>query len=263
MNIRLQMLCVWTGPAMIVGWLASFWPLGGFIPPPNPELTPNEVVARYLAHTTEIRLALVLSMLASALLVPYSAVISSHLRRVEGPRSPWTTTQVVSAGLLSGEFIFPIMFWQVAAYRPSYEHADLTRMFNDFGWLTFVGITSTAAVQFASIGVVILFGEGPKVFPRWLGYVNIWVALAVLPGACVPLFKAGPLAWNGVIGFWLVLVAFTVWMGVMTPMLRRVIVKERDDLASGHVPADGQPVRAVEDERGGVPLDLAGQGEPG
>jgi hypothetical protein len=212
---------------MILGWLISFWPMAGFIPPPSPSTPIQQVVATYRNHNGLIHVGLMITVLSCALLVPYSAVISAQLRRTEGKRSVWTMTQIVSAGLLSIEFIFPVMFWQVADYRPLFSQAHLVQVFNDMGWLTFVGITSTAATQFASIGIVILFGEGEPVFPRWLGYLNLWVAIGVLPGCLVPLFKQGPFGWNGVISFWLVLTSFCIWMAVMTPMLRRAVLADR------------------------------------
>jgi hypothetical protein len=222
----LQMLGVWSGPAMFIGWLVSFWPLAGYIPPPSPSDSAGHVLATYRSHTGAIHAGLIISMVSCALLVPFSAVISAQLRRIEGRRSVWTMTQIVSGAVLSLEFIFPLMFWQVADFRPVPSQVHLVQTFNDLGWITFVGVTSTAAVQFGSIGIVILFGTGERVLPRWLGYLNIWVALAVLPGCLVPAFKHGPFGWDGVIAFWLVFAAFCVWMAAMTPMLRRAVLAD-------------------------------------
>jgi hypothetical protein len=232
------MLGVWAGPAMFFGWLVSFWLMAGYIPPPPPSEPAARVLATYQHHTSLIHAGLIISMLSCALLVPFSAVISVQLRRSEGERSIWTMTQIVSGGLLSLEFIFPLMFWQVADFRPVPSQIHLVQTFNDLGWITFVGVVSTAAVQFSSIGIVILFARGPQVFPRWLGYLNVWVALAVLPGCLVPAFKHGPFGWNGVLSFWLVFAAFCVWMAAMTPMLRRAVREDGEALAppamSGH-----------------------------
>src|SRR5205823_5941670 len=133
------------------------------------------------------------TMFASALLVPFSAVITTQMKRIEGERSPVSYTQLVSAGLLSLEFIMPLMVWQTAAYRPTLRSAELIQMLNDMGWLMFVGVISSAVVQFGSIGVVLLSDERQaRVFPRWAGYFNVWVALLVVPAGVVPFFKHGP-----------------------------------------------------------------------
>ena len=46
-NLTAQRACVWTGPVMIVLWVASWVFLAEFIPPPSPEKTPLEVVDFY------------------------------------------------------------------------------------------------------------------------------------------------------------------------------------------------------------------------
>jgi hypothetical protein len=59
-NKTLQMVCVWSGPVMIVGWVASFVLLAGFIPPPPPSYSPQQVVDMYQNNTGSIRLGLCL-----------------------------------------------------------------------------------------------------------------------------------------------------------------------------------------------------------
>ncbi|WP_354700209.1 hypothetical protein DSM112329_00474 [Paraconexibacter sp. AEG42_29] len=227
MNRRVQMACVWTGPIMIIGWVAAFVVLARFIPPPSPEKSPADVVDMYREHTGAIQLGLVITLFASALLVPFAAVISAQMRRIEGPRSVMAWTQLVSAGLLSLEFIIPLMIWQTAAYRVDSNSAEIIRMLNDMGWLMFVGVISSAVVEFGSIGVAILADERDSdVFPRWAGYFNLWVAVLIIPAGVVPFFKDGPFAWNGAFAFFLPLVVFAAWIVVMTVLLRRAIDTE-------------------------------------
>ena len=235
-NRPLQMLCVWCGPAMVFGWIASFVLLAGFIPPPSPDLTPEQLVALYSGHTGVIRLGLMLTMFASALLVPFAAVISAQMRRIEGDRAVLAPTQLISGGLLALEFILPLMVWQTAAYRPEISPV-LVRLLNDMGWLMFVGVISSAIVEFACIGVVILADRrGTGVFPRWAGYFNLWVALLVAPAGMVPFFKSGPFAWNGLFAFFVPMAVFATWAVVMVVLLRRAILAEDSDTT-------GAPVR--------------------
>ncbi len=230
-NRSLQMLCVWTGPAMVAGWVASFILLARFIPPPPPSNSAQQVVDMFEHNTDLIRLGLILTMFASALLVPFTAVIATQMKRIEGERSVLATTQVVSGGLLSLEFIIPLMIWQTAAYRPDIGPV-IVRMLNDMGWLMFVGVISTAVVEFAVIGIVILADERKtNVFPRWAGYFNLWVALLVAPAGLVPFFKAGPFGWNGAFAFFMPLVVFALWIAVMVVLLRRAIDNEQHEVA--------------------------------
>ncbi len=52
--------------------------------------------------------------------------------------------------------------------------------------------------------------------PRWLGYLNLWVAMLIIPAGLVLFFKHGPFAWNGVVGLYIPLVAFAIWILSMT-----------------------------------------------
>jgi hypothetical protein len=239
------MLCVWSGPVMVFGWIASFVVLAPFIPPPSPGKTPDELVTMYSEHTTGIRLGLMLTMFASALLVPFAAVIWAQMKRIEGARSVLAQTQLISGGLLALEFILPLMIWQTAAYRPDID-PTLIRMLNDLGWIMFVGVISSAVVEFACIGVVILADErNTGVFPRWAGYFNLWVALLVTPAGLVPFFKHGPFAWNGLFSFFMPMFVFAAWVVVMVVVLRRAILDEEIEVGSAGEQTQASEGRAL------------------
>jgi hypothetical protein len=64
------------------------------------------------------------------------------------------------------------------------------------------------------------------------------VAISFMPGGVIPLFKSGPLAYNGVLAFWIPFSIFFVWLVVMPMVLHRAIVKspaesDRSILAQG------------------------------
>jgi hypothetical protein len=53
------------------------------------------------------------------------------------------------------------------------------------------------------------------VYPRWVAYANISLAIGYAPASLVILFKTGPFAMNGLISYYEVMVAFFVWIVVM------------------------------------------------
>jgi hypothetical protein len=212
---------------MVLGWVIAWVLLVRFIPPPSPTKTPAQVVQLFRAHTFELRFGLVITLFACALLVPFSAVIQQQMRRIPAGRSALASTQMASAALLSLEFILPLMVWQTAAYRLDHTSAEIIRVLNDMGWIMFVGVISSACVQFASIGIAILVDERTRpVFPRWAGYFNLWVTLLVSPAGIIVFFKHGPFAWNGLVSFFLPLAAFATWIAVMVVLLFRAIEQE-------------------------------------
>jgi hypothetical protein len=171
-------------------------------------------------------------MFASALLVPFAAVISAQMKRIEGARATLPGTQLVSAGLLSLEFILPLMVWQTAAYRIENQSPQIVQMLNDMGWIMFVGVISSAVVQFASIGFAILVDQREDpVFPRWAGFFNLFVAFLVSPAGIIVFFKHGPFAWNGLFSFFLPLTVFAIWIAVMVVVLFASIKQEAGESA--------------------------------
>lgn len=211
-----QKACAWCGVAFMVLFLLGFWVVAGFVPPPSPGWSADRVAAFFADDTDRIRLGVLLTTTASPLIVPWVVAITTQLRRVEGRFTPLADVQLILGGLLAIEFIIPLIVWQAAAYRPL-ESVVMTHRLNDLAWILFIGVVSTAVLQAATIGIAILLDTRERpVFPRWLGYFNLWTALLFVPGGFCVFFKSGPLAWNGLLSLYMPLAAFTAWMVIMT-----------------------------------------------
>ena len=234
MEARVQRVLAWCGPAMVVLWVGAFLLIAGFLPPSDPALSADGIAHIYAAKTTAIRVGLVISMLGSALLVPFAVAISGQLKRSKGAKA-LADTQMVSCALLSLEFITPIAVWMAASFRFDDQAAEITRALHDLGWILFVTVVWSLWVQVVCIGAAILIDRGPQpIFPRWVGYFNIWVAVLILPAGTVLFFKSGPFAWNGAIGFWLPFTIYTLWYVVMTWAVLRNL---KQQIAEGSEPA--------------------------
>jgi len=235
MDIPTQRAAAWCGIAFAALFCVGFV-IAGFIPPPGPGLSATEVAALYAQNHMRIRIGLLIATLASALLAPWVAAVGVQMRRIEGRHSVLAFAQMIAGACLILEFLFPLLVWQTAAFRNERDAATVQTL-NDLGWLPFLGIACTAVLQGVVIGILILRDKRSNpLFPRWGGYFNIWVVLMFAPASCVVLFHDGPLAWNGLISWWLALVTFFVWMVCLTWMLLRAINTQRYDTV-----ADGRP----------------------
>ena len=78
----------------------------------------------------------------------------------------------------------------------------------------------------STIALCVFQDDEQVVFPRWVGYFNIFVATAFLPGALIYYFKSGPFGWNGIFAFWLALFVFCLWYVVMFVVLRASIHRQ-------------------------------------
>lgn len=223
MNKTAQRICIYCGPVMLIVWLSGF-AIAHYIIPPHANASAEAIRNMYIHHAFRIRLGLIMSMFALALLVPFSAVFASQMRRIEGKHEVFATTQVVSGAVLSLEFIVPFMVWLTAAFRPSSITPAMSRMLNDMGWLMFVCVISTVMVQIGSIAFAVFLDkrENP-IFPRWFGYLNAWVAVLLAPAGLIAFFHHGPFSWRGMIGFFVPLTVYSIWMFVSVAMLLRAV----------------------------------------
>jgi hypothetical protein len=120
-------------------------------------------------------------------------------------------------------FVLPPIFWCAAAYRPERAVADIV-MLNDLGWFSFIMIVPPGILQVIVLGAAILQDKRKvPLFPRWVGYLNLWAALLFVPGGFVSLFKTGAFAWNGAIAFWIPVSFFGAWWIIMFVMCLKAI----------------------------------------
>jgi hypothetical protein len=247
MNTGTQRLMAWSGPVLMVVFLTGFGPVAGFLPPPSPHDSVRQILHFYETDTTSIRLGLWITMLAAALCAPWTVAITVQLKRIEGRTPPLSYLQLILGGLFVLEFIFPLMIWQAAAFRPGASPV-ITQRLNDLGWLMFVGVVSTAVLQAITIGAAILKDKREQpIFPRWSAYLNFWCAFLFMPGGLVVFFKHGPFGWNGLIAWWLLLTAFGVWVLTMSVLLLREAIphQEREQSVLQASSASGRPPSAV------------------
>jgi hypothetical protein len=222
-NLRSQRLCVWAGPAFTILFAIGFWPLAGFVPPPAPSLSPAEVADAFLAHGTRVRLGLQLCMVASALFFPFAALMSVHIKRIEGRYSPLAYAQLAAGCGSTMVFLFPLMNMQSAAYRAD-RAPELVQAISDMAWIPFVGLLCVPAMQNVCLAIAIFSDRSSTpVFPRWSGYLNVWVGAAYIPAVLLVFVHGGPVAWDGLFSWWLGAFAFFVWILIMTPLLLRAI----------------------------------------
>jgi hypothetical protein len=206
----------WSGVVFVVILLVGQWAIADFVPPPPPGNTMAQTVHIYVVDGDRIRIGLIVAVIGSTFAGPWSVAIAAIMRRIEGTLSPLAWLQLMFGALLVFEFMVPIMMWQAAAFRPL-DHPELTYRLHDLASITYDGLPTTAALQAAALGVAILRDRRPvPLLPRWLAYLSFWAALGFLFGILNPLAHHGPLAWNGILSWWLGLAIFGVWIVAVT-----------------------------------------------
>ncbi|HTK66041.1 MAG TPA: hypothetical protein VL595_26935 [Pseudonocardia sp.] len=226
-NTRVLMFGAWSAlfypGLLILGW----WGLAGFVPPPEPTSSAADIVGYYTAHATAIRAGMVVSMFGAVMAMPLGATVAYFIRRVEGFVGPLTMLQIMGAVGMAALTFFPPMWWLIALYRLD-RNPEMTHMLSDAGWLQWVGGLTIYYPTVITLAIASFLDKGePRTFPRWFGYVNVWLIMLLLPGQMIFFFKTGPLAWNGLIAFYLAFIVFGLWFPVAFQVLRKATLRVR------------------------------------
>jgi hypothetical protein len=223
MNRNNQLICAHSAWLVVILMSVGIFGIAGWMPLIPPDMNATDVAAHFEQNRTRIRLGISILALSGVFWWSFSAAIAMQMKRIEGKSHPLTYVEMGSASGTVMTILFAAYAWLIAAYRPDTSPANI-QMFNDFAWITFIGLYPPGFIQNISIGICILTDKNEKkAYPRWVGFANIWIAILFLPGALLPFFHSGPFSWNGIIGFWLVANVFFGWIIMMWWMTVKAI----------------------------------------
>ena len=213
--------CIWAWPVCVATFGVFFAVIAGFIPPPGESWSAPHIAEFYAQNRTAIRAGLIGAMFASALLLPFFAVVSAEIKKIEGPNALLAPIQYGAAVILTAFFQIICLFWLLASFRPEIS-PEIIRAFNDYGWLVWTILIPTYSMQFVCMAVAAFIDHRRQpAWPRWAAYCNLWVAVTGAGGVLAVFFKAGPFSWNGLIGFWIPTVVFVGGMFMNAWLLHR------------------------------------------
>lgn len=204
-------LCAWSSVLASVILLIAMC-LMHIIPPPPPSTGPDGIAALIRDNTFNWLLGGTLLLAGAALYAPLYVAISSEMERMSPHNALLAKCQMVF-GMLALPVPLEITanLWMVAAFRPE-RSAETIQLLSDLGWFLFLTPVVAGLFQPLTMAVAILNDKSPSpTFPRWMGFLSIWIGILILPGGLLTFFKTGPFAWNGLFVFYLGFSAFFVW----------------------------------------------------
>jgi hypothetical protein len=213
MNKNAQLVCAHSAIFYVVFVGLGVFIMPGWLPPPSPALSSAAVSAMFQNHLV-LRLGMAVMITASVVMLGLPAAITAQMRRIEGPQHVLADVQFGLMIIAAITVLMSGFFWMAASFRPNIN-PDLIVAFNDLGWFIIVSDGPPVMLQGLIIGFCILGNPDQKVYPRWLGYFNYWIAVLTTPAMATFFFKTGPLAWNGVIGFWIPVPLYFLWWILM------------------------------------------------
>jgi len=231
-NPGLQTFFAWIGPTFVVTFFMGFL-LAGLLPPTNPEAGADEIARFFADHATAIRIGCVLMCVGLTLFAPWGAALATWTRRQEMGFPLLTYTQLLALAACVALLVLLPVVWAVAAYRPQDTDPDVTRMLNDLAWFLFLFIWPPFSLWTGTLGIAILRDRNPvPTFPRWTGYLSLWCAALLIPAGLMAFFKDGPMAYDGIVAFYLPLTVFFIWVlalsWAMLANVRRLVLGCKD-----------------------------------
>lgn len=235
MNPRVLTACALGGPAAVLVTLVG-WLIAGILPLPIGPSTPiSEVRDFYLENSTLTGAGFVIASLGIVLYAPMLAAITTHMLRIEGRRPVLAFTQLATGTATLLVNLLPMLLWTMATFRQD-RSDDTLQLLHDMGWLILFPAIMLFCLQNVAIGLAVVTSDG-TVFPRWLGFVNFFVALSFIPDPLAFFFHSGPFAWNGVFVFWLALTTYCIFLCSMSWACLRANTALKDAALKDAAPA--------------------------
>jgi hypothetical protein len=218
----------WCLPAVAVIWIAAFFLFPGFVPPMSPKASAAEVASFYGRHLSRVRWSMILFNWFCVALIPILMLIVERMRGM-AHRTPVLRYCVIGvAGAAPIAFLTSTVFWLIAAFRPE-RAPDLTLLCNDLAWITFTCAVPFLIALCLFLALSIAWDQQARpVFPRWVAWFNVVVAIALVPAGFAGLTLSGAFAWNGFVSFWVKNIAIALWIIVMAVVLKGAMGRDRD-----------------------------------
>jgi hypothetical protein len=221
-DYRTWKLMSWCGLIFMATFVFLWGVLAGNIPPFSPNANGLEVKAHYMDHRLAIMIGMSVCLTITSCYMVWGNAISNVMQRVEGRDGLLSKLEMMGATITCAPIMTACSIWLVAAHESNTLPPEIMHMLYWFGWLLIDLAYMVTSFQIAAISLV--FAQDKREKPlvpaacNWWGWVTVASFFVV---SAIPFVSTGPLAFNGVISFW---IAFFTWF-IWCPWLSYYIIK--------------------------------------
>jgi len=214
-NFFLWRLCAWAGPLYVVAELLSWAWIGRFLPPPAEYLSAEETYQFYIENNFSIRLGMMLTLIFAPLYYVWSTAVSRVMARAEGPEGLMPTIELLGGFGTVVVTWGAVCAWLSAGLDTALKSPEQIKVLNDLGWMWFNPTATITVLQFLAFGTAFLMDRRPQpLLPRWMSWFSYAMTGTLLMALFTPFFKSGPLAWHGLLTYYVGLGGYFVWIVV-------------------------------------------------
>lgn len=202
---RYLRLCAWVGPLFLAVFIVFWGVMGNNIPPLSPDL-PAKAIADIFRHDANmIRLGMGVAMSFVVLYLIWGLAIAKVIEYgVERGNNVRSTLALWGAGLAVVPIMVACSMWLAAAYRPDAPDDSVLQLLYEMAWLLIdLGYMVTTVPMFALGAAFLTDKRAVPLVPKWLCWYGIWVGFSFVAEGCMPFFKTGLFARNGMLNFWI------------------------------------------------------------
>ncbi len=227
MNTTIMRAFLWSGVVLVVALILAQGIIMGFVPGPSPALSPEEIAKIFIERKSSILIGCLLQIICWSFYATWAIPIIMFIRRTERSYPILTYASLVNVGGGWVFFILIPMTWAVIAFRAESLPPIVIQVMNDWVWFDWLYTWPSFSVWMVIIAVAVFCDHNEqKLYPRWVGFFNLWCALLIFPAGLIGFFKTGPFAYNGFISFWFAVFVFFGWMVTMTVVTFQAITAE-------------------------------------
>ncbi len=224
MNSTRAIYGVWSAAAFFLLWLVGFVFFAQWIPPIAPSTGADDIAALFRERSVPIRVGMVLMSMGTVFYLPWTMALAGLIKEIEGGSFFLSGTQLAAGVVSAMTFFLPAFLWTAAAFRPE-RNPEITQALVDLGWLLFITPIAPFLLQYVVLAVAIFIDRRAQpAYPRWAGYLQIFVSVSFMPALLAFFLKTGPFAWNGLLVWWFPFATFTAWFFTMIVLTRRAVL---------------------------------------
>jgi len=229
---QLARLCAWAvAPYFILFGIG--WGLLGRMIPPYPASMPAEELAQiYRDNASTLRIGFALAAFATTFIFIWTIGLFRVMLATERGGKILSYTVLIGGVLTGVDLMFSCFFWLTAAFRPEQDPA-LIQLLYDLGWLWLDLAFGVAMLYMIGVGVIALRDTREKpLFPKWLAWIGIWLAMEFLLELIMPYFRSGPFSWSGLFNFWVPFFPPATWMVILSVYMYKAAKRLNEEYES-------------------------------